>query len=198
LGCREPGADACRELSRDYGVCHAWFVVDYPRVAWDEDAYQDLVQRTCFICEVLAGNPEYPHHVAYRNDDAIVFLNRFPAMVGQLLVAPVQHKEHVVGDFDVAEYVALQRVIHAAGRGLSTLVPTERLYVCSLGSQQANRHVHWHLTALPPGVPYEEQQLVALSATDRGYVDVPAEVMADLARRLGDWLTSTLGPGQVS
>jgi hypothetical protein len=28
----------------------------------------------------------------------------------------------------------------------------------SLGSQQANAHVHWHIAPLPPGVPLQRQQ----------------------------------------
>ncbi|HJP79694.1 MAG TPA: hypothetical protein VJ914_35815 [Pseudonocardiaceae bacterium] len=27
---------------------------------------------------MLAGNPEYPHHVVYRDDIAVVFLSKFP------------------------------------------------------------------------------------------------------------------------
>jgi diadenosine tetraphosphate (Ap4A) HIT family hydrolase len=102
--------------------------------------------------------------------------------VGHLLVAPAMHVEDVVAA-DVAQYLAVQRVVHAAGRALVAEVETERLYVLSLGSLQGIRHVHWHLVPLPPGVPYEQQQVAAL-AGDRGYLDIPAEEQADLARRL--------------
>lgn len=160
-------------------------------LAWDEDAYLELVRRGCFVCELRDGNPDYPHHVAFRNADALVFLSRFPFMWGHLLVAPVRHREHVVGDFELSEYLALQAVVHAAGRCLTELVPTERLYVVSLGSQQGNRHVHWHLAPLPPGTPYERQQAAAFSM-DPGPVDVPADRMADLAARLGARLARML------
>lgn len=85
----------------------------------------------------------------------------------------------LVGDFGVEEYLALQRAVHAVGRVLSDLVPTERLYVSSLGSQQGNRHLHWHLVPLPPGVPYERQQIAALSAY-QGYLRTSPEEMAAL------------------
>jgi hypothetical protein len=52
--------------------------------------------------------------------------------------------------------------------------------------------VHWHVVPLPPGVPYEEQQLSAL-ADERGYLDVPAEVQADLAARLAERLAGLVG-----
>ncbi|MET9231876.1 hypothetical protein [Lentzea sp. NPDC003310] len=68
---------------------------------------------------------------------------------------------------------------------MTSLLPVERLYVLSLGSQQANRHVHWHLAPLPPGVPYEDQQ-IAVFAASRGVLDLPDDEVADLARRLGE------------
>src|SRR5260221_7119302 len=96
------------------------------------------------------------------------------------MVAPIQHKEHLVADFTADEYAALQRIVFRAGRALTSVVATERLYLLSLGSQQGNRHVHYHLIPLPPGVPYEAQQL-ALMAESRGYLDPPFENMARLA-----------------
>jgi diadenosine tetraphosphate (Ap4A) HIT family hydrolase len=159
------------------------------RVPWNAADYHSLARRACFICELLAGNPDYPHHVAYRDEVAVVFASRFPSVVGHFLVAPVDHREHVVDDFTPDEYAALQRIVHRAGTALSELVPVERLYVLSLGSQQANRHVHWHLAPLPPGVPYEDQQFAVFEAS-RGHLDLPDEEVADLARRLGDRLAN--------
>ncbi|WP_446216415.1 HIT family protein [Micromonospora sp. IBHARD004] len=162
------------------------------RNQWDEDAYLRRVRAACFVCELLAGNPDHRHHVLHRDATAVVFLNRWPWLAGHTLIAPVRHHERVIGDFPVEEYLRLQRVLHATGTALEREVPTERLYVLSLGSQQGNRHVHWHLVPLPPGVPYEEQQLAALG-TERGWLDVPAEEQADLADRLGRRLAGLLG-----
>lgn len=179
---------SARSLSHADGAPHWWHAVEVigeqGRVAWDESAYVELVRSACFVCEMLAGNPDYPHHVAYRDSDAVVFLSKFPWMAGHVLVAPVTHREHVVRDFSVAEYLAVQRIVHAAGQALAELVPTERLYVLSLGSRQGNRHVHWHLVPLPPGVPYEQQQIAALSV-ERGYAVIEPEAMAELAAGIG-------------
>jgi diadenosine tetraphosphate (Ap4A) HIT family hydrolase len=46
------------------------------------------------------------------------------------------------------------------------VLPVERLYVLSLGAKEGNAHVHWHVAPLPPGVPYDEQQLAALDWRD--------------------------------
>lgn len=159
------------------------------RVPWDPDDYLSLARRACFICELLAGNPDYPHHVAYRDDVAIVFASRFPSVAGHFLVAPVDHREHAIGDFTPDEYAAIQHVVHRAGSALTELLPVERLYVLSLGSQQANRHVHWHLAPLPPGVPYEDQQIAVFEAS-RGHLDLPDADVADLTRRLADRLAN--------
>ena len=61
-------------------------------------------------------------------------------------------------------------------------MPTERLYILSLGSQARNRHVHWHLAPLPPGVPLERQQLAALDVDDG--LDLSEEELEELATRI--------------
>ena len=144
------------------------------------DAYERRVRSACFVCELVAGNPAYWHHVVERDADSVVFLAKYPWLRGHLIVAPVQHREQVVIDFHEAEYLTLQRTLHRAGRALQEVVETERLYVLSLGSQQGNRHTHWHLVPLPPGVPYREQQLAAL-AEERGWLDLGASETAALA-----------------
>ena len=95
----------------------------------------------------------------------------------------------MVEDFSEDEYTDLQRVIYRVGRALSSAVPTERLYVLSLGSQQGNRHVHWHLAPLPPGVPFEEQQLEALD-TKLG-LDLTEDELAELAASIRAALDET-------
>jgi diadenosine tetraphosphate (Ap4A) HIT family hydrolase len=57
------------------------------------------------------------------------------------------------------------------------------LYILSLGSQQGNRHIHWHIAPLPPGVPFMEQQLEALRI-ENGVLDLSDQEMDDLARRI--------------
>jgi diadenosine tetraphosphate (Ap4A) HIT family hydrolase len=136
----------------------------------------------CFICELVSGNPEFAHHVVYEDDDAIAFLNKYPVLYGYALVAPKQHREQVTGDFTRDEYLRLQEVVHRVGEALRGAVPTERLYVLSLGSQRANSHVHWHLAPLPPGVPLEEQQLAALDTAE--CLDVSEAELAQLAQRI--------------
>lgn len=148
----------------------------------DEREYVHRVQEgPCFVCELIAGRN--PHHVVYEDDGAVAFLDRFPSLPGHVLVAPKEHREQVTGDFAEDEYLALQGVVWRVGEALRSVVETERLYVLSLGSQQGNRHVHWHLAPLPPGVPYEEQQLAALAWRD-GAVPELGDDAGELAQRI--------------
>jgi len=161
--------------------------VAYPRIPFDRDAYEQRVRADstggrCFICSIANGERS-DHFVVFRDEVCVAFLARFPTLVGYTIVAPVEHRTGVVGSFTESEYVELQRRVHRLGSAISVSVPTERLYVLSLGSHQGNAHVHWHLAPLPPGVPYREQQFAALM-TERGQLDIPDDDLAALAARI--------------
>ncbi|MCP5099150.1 MAG: HIT family protein, partial [Chloroflexi bacterium] len=53
----------------------------------------------------------------------------------------------------------------------------------SLGSQQANSHVHWHIAPLPYGVPFDKQQLNAIRFSN-GILDMSDDEMHDLANHI--------------
>lgn len=115
----------------------------------------------------------------------IVFLNKYPTLYGYAVVAPRDHREHVTTDFSEEEYLSIQRIIYIVSEAIKKTVPTERVYILSLGSQQGNSHVHWHIAPLPPGVPYEEQQYAALALrAEHGVLDVPHAEMTKLAARI--------------
>jgi diadenosine tetraphosphate (Ap4A) HIT family hydrolase len=155
------------------------------RRAVDIASYVDRVRTgSCFICGIVDGTAE-PHRVVYRDDNAIAFLNRFPTLYGYVLVAPVEHRVSVVDDFTLDEYLALQAVVHRVGAAVSAFVPTERLYILSLGSHQGNAHVHWHVAPLPPDVPDEQQQFAALMfETTGGYLALSDHEAEQLAARI--------------
>jgi diadenosine tetraphosphate (Ap4A) HIT family hydrolase len=150
----------------------------------DPDAYAARCREgPCFICAMLAGEPGSHHHVVFEDAETVAFLNKYPTLYGYVLVAPREHREQVTGDFSLGDYLALQRVIYRVAEAVRAEVRAERVYILSLGSQQGNRHVHWHVAPLPSGVPYADQQLEALRM-ERGVLDLPEEELASLARRL--------------
>jgi len=138
----------------------------------------------CFVCEIVAGNPEFEHHLVYEDDATIAFLNKYPTLYGYVLVAPKEHREQATGDFTLEEYLALQDVIYRVAEAVRQEVSAERVYILTLGSQQGNRHVHWHIAPLPPGVPYEEQQLAALDFEKASVLKLSEDEKASLASRI--------------
>ncbi|EFH89253.1 HIT family protein [Ktedonobacter racemifer] len=151
--------------------------------SFDMDAYEKRSKGPCFICEMLAGNPDYQHHLIYEDQAAVTFLNKYPTVYGYALVAPREHREQATGDFTLEDYLALQRLIYQVAEALRKVLPTERVYILTLGSQQGNRHVHWHIAPLPPGVPYEQQQTAVLDIS-RGILSISDEEMAALAQAI--------------
>jgi diadenosine tetraphosphate (Ap4A) HIT family hydrolase len=161
------------------------------RKHFDLDAYLDEIQtRPCFICEMIAGRLQ-GNHVIHQDKLAITFLNKYPTLYGYALVAPIAHKEQVTADFTPAEYLALQQRVYQVAEAVRLSVSTERVYILSLGSQQGNTHVHWHIAPLPPGVPFEEQQLAALSVKT-GILNILDDEMAELANRFRQNLDASI------
>jgi diadenosine tetraphosphate (Ap4A) HIT family hydrolase len=153
------------------------------RQPFDLDSYIERIQSNpCFICEMVAGHL-HGNHIIQQTNDFIIFLNKYPVLYGYTLVAPAKHKEQVTGDFSLDEYLAFQRIVYRTAEAIRKSVDTERVYILSLGSQQGNRHVHWHIAPLPFGVPFKEQQIEALKL-ENGILDVPDDEMEKLARQI--------------
>lgn len=164
------------------------------RVPFDHHAYEARVRSNgCFVCAVAKGEEgHYREHVVYRDDHLIAFLSQPPVQRGYVLVAPLTHTEQVVTGLDLDEYLHIQTFIHHLGRTLPQVLPVERLYILSLGSQQANAHVHWHVVPLPPGVPLADQQFRSVML-EHGYLDLDDEEQTQLAARIRHQLATALG-----
>ena len=146
-----------------------------------------LVHRTrhgpCFICGLVAGDSAFAHHVVAEDDDTIAFLSKYPTLPGYCLVAPKAHVEDLSEGISAPAYLHLQTVVHHLSRALKRAFDAERIYVLSLGSQQGNSHLHWHVVPLPKGVPYEQQQYHALMA-EHGVLHFSDIEMAGMATRI--------------
>ncbi|MBR8741195.1 HIT family protein [Nocardiopsis sp. MG754419] len=137
----------------------------------------------CFVCAFLSGDPDHRHATVYEDDDHVAFLDRYPTLPGKVLVAPKAHVEHVVAGLDEGAYTRLMLLVREVALAMESAFEVERTYLLSLGSQQGNSHLHWHVAALPPGVPYEQQQYHALMGENGVLVPTPGEVES-LAERL--------------
>lgn len=154
------------------------------RVPMDIEAYEQRVRSgRCFICAFVAGDPEYAHERVYDDEEHVAFLDAYPTLRGRVLVAPKAHLEHVVRDLDEGAYLRLMAAVRRVALAVERAVPSERTYLLSLGSQQGNSHLHWHIAPLPPGTPYHRQQYHALMA-EHGVLAWSAEEAAALGARI--------------
>lgn len=154
------------------------------------EAYAERTQSgPCFVCAFLAGHPDYPHETVFEDEDHVAFLDKWPTVPGKVLVAPKAHIEHVVRDLDQAAYIRLMLFVRAIALAVEDVCASERTYLYSLGSQQGNAHLHWHIAGLPSGVPYPEQQFHALM-TENGVLSLPPDEAAEMATRLREALVA--------
>jgi diadenosine tetraphosphate (Ap4A) HIT family hydrolase len=135
----------------------------------------------CFICAYLGGHRDYKHEPIYGDDHVVAFLSRYPTLLGYTIIAPRDHVVDVTGDYNLFRRVT--DVVHDVAEALKVILPTERVYLMSLGSHQGNAHVHWHVAPLPPGVPYARQQFHAVMA-ENGVLEVTREAQSALAARI--------------
>ncbi len=164
------------------------------RQPFDLDAYvSDIGSRPCFICELVRGNPDYHHHVVAEDEETIIFLSKYPTLRGYCLVCPRKHVEDLAEDLSPAAYLGLQAKVHRLSRALKQVFDAERIYVLSLGSQQGNRHLHFHVVPLPKGVPLAQQQYHALMA-EHGVLKLPDTEMAAIAGRIAAVYEALAGP----
>ena len=129
----------------------------------------------------MERDPEYPADIVYEDDAVIAFLDKYPRLVGWILVAPRVHREQVTGDLSIEEYLALQRRLYGISEAARQELGVERVNLLALGSNQGNSHVHWHVIPLPPGVPYREQQLGVFR---QGILRIPEGYRVALAARI--------------
>lgn len=161
----------------------------------DLAAYTERARRgPCFVCAFVAGHPDYVHETVYEDGDHVAFLDRWPTVPGKVLVAPKAHVEHAVRELDAAAYTRLMLVVRHVALAVEDVCAPERTYVYSLGSQQGNAHLHWHIAGLPPSTPYSEQQFHALM-TENGVLPVTPEEAAAMAVRLRAALAARGLPG---
>ncbi|WP_236655676.1 HIT family protein [Streptacidiphilus carbonis] len=137
----------------------------------------------CFICRMLAGDPDYAHEIVYEDEHHVAFLDRWPVLPGKLLVCPKQHLEHAVADFTEPAYLRMMQAVRLVALAAEDVVPGERTYLFSMGSQAGNAHLHWHVARIPEGVPYAEQQFESMKF-EKGIVVMSPSECADLADRL--------------
>jgi hypothetical protein len=114
----------------------------------------------------------------YEDADVLVFRNLYPTLRGYTMVCPRRHVGRVIGDFAVWEYLRLQCWVFRVGGAIDHVVPTERLYLLSLGGQQGNVTFTGTSRQFRQAVPYEQQ--LAVPTMRRGTLPITSEEMAPI------------------
>lgn len=150
------------------------------------DAYiKERGEKPCFICQIIAGEPiRDRHQILFEDDQLIAFLSSMPTQFGHTLVCPKRHIEQVAEDFSESEYLHLQTVVQRLAKAVNKVAHPERTYIASFGSQQMNRHVHFHIVPLQANTPIREQQMAAMMPELVGYLELEPEEWVDLAEKI--------------
>lgn len=69
---------------------------------------------------------------------------------------------------------------------VAAVVPVERMYCLSLGSQQGNAHLHWHVAPLPPACRMSGSSIALMA--ENGVLDVDDSSQAALAQAISSHL----------
>ena len=103
---------------------------------------------TCVFCKAHQQGPSFESLLLYKNDLAMVVLNKFPYNSGHLLVLPVRHCGEITGLTD-DEFIAVNQLLRHA------LASLEKAYNCAginVGLNQGRvagagipDHLHWHV-----------------------------------------------------
>jgi len=91
-------------------------------------------------------------------------MDQWPTVPEKVPVAPKSARERRRQRVLRGRLRADDAAVRHVALAVEEVLAPERVYLLSLGSQQGNTHVHWHVAALPPGVPYEQHQFHALMA----------------------------------
>jgi histidine triad (HIT) family protein len=139
----------------------------------------------CFICELVEGDPRRDWHcILFEDDNFLVWLNPFPTQYGATLVSPKKHIEHIARDLNKEEYIKLQELVYIITKAVGKAVNPERMYVASFGSQQMNKHVHFHIIPIPSAVSIREQQMASMMPEIVGMLELEKDEWDELEQRI--------------
>jgi diadenosine tetraphosphate (Ap4A) HIT family hydrolase len=184
-----PDGRLLRNLGRDRQIVaealRAANAIDEPgRVSFDGHA-PSAATGICSICQLVESSSVAPAPaLIWRDKDTIAAVDPFPTTYGQIIVAPVAHREAVTGDFTLHQFLALQRVVYAVAEAARIVLLPERVYILSLGRQASDAHVQWQVVPLPPGMPTEQQEWALLDRMQTGVLALSPEERGALADQL--------------
>ena len=155
------------------------------RIKLDIDKYKKIAGKECFICNIVNGGDKRDEHVIIdENEHFIAFLNNYPTEAGHSLVCPKKHIRHIFKDLDDSQYIEFLKYAKKIGSAIQDALSPDRMYLVSVGSNELNDHVHFHLFPLPVNTPFDEQQFAALDHNKKPILNFSREEKEELADKI--------------
>jgi ATP adenylyltransferase len=102
----------------------------------------------CFICDLTGAEPSEENLLLYRNEHAMVLMNKYPYNNGHILVAPVAHTADLT-DLTEPEYGQTMELFRFSLKALENLMDPEGfnagLNLGKTGGAGLEEHVHFHI-----------------------------------------------------
>jgi histidine triad (HIT) family protein len=122
-------------------------------------------------------NGEIPCHKIAETEDFIAFLDVRPMAVGHTLCVPKKEIDYIfdVPDTDLAGLILFSKRV---AKALEKAVPCKRIGVTVIGLEVPHAHIHL--------IPLNTMADISFGKTP---LDVPTELMAEIAKRVTQYLT---------
>ena len=102
----------------------------------------------CFICDLTQAEPSEENLLLYRNEHAMVLMNKYPYNNGHILVAPVGHTADLT-ELTETEYGGTMELFRFSLKALENLMDPEGfnagLNLGKTGGAGLEEHVHFHI-----------------------------------------------------
>ncbi len=102
----------------------------------------------CFICDLARREPSEENLLLYRNEHALVLMNKYPYNNGHILVAPAAHTADL-SELTAAEYGETMELFRFSLKALEGLMDPEGfnagLNLGKTGGAGLEEHVHFHI-----------------------------------------------------
>ena len=105
-------------------------------------------EQGCFICDLAQAEPSGENLLLYRNEHAMVLMNKYPYNNGHILVAPIAHTSDL-SELTDPEYFETMKLFRFSLKALENLMAPEGfnggLNLGKTAGAGLEEHVHFHI-----------------------------------------------------
>ena len=94
---------------------------------------------SCIFCKIVKG--EVPSYKVYEDDNVLVLLDTFPAVLGQVLVIPKEHSENYVFNMNEGEFLGLMKISRKIAKAIDRAIEPVKTGMVIEGMEVDHVHV---------------------------------------------------------